>query len=108
MSVLELTLENFQEEVLKSEMPVLVDFWAPWCMPCKMYAPIVEDVADEFDGKVKVCKVNIDEQLELATTYSILSIPTTAVFQNGKLMDTLVGARTRKELTELLLGMVEK
>jgi thioredoxin len=82
---------NFDEEVLRSKLPVLVDFWAPWCNPCRLVAPAVEDMADEFAGKLKVVKVNIDEAPEIAKRYQVGSIPTLAVFRGGKLQDRKVG-----------------
>jgi thioredoxin len=82
---------NFDEEVLHSKLPVLVDFWAPWCQPCRVVAPAVEDMADEFAGKLKVVKVNVDDAREIAKRYQVDSIPTLAVFRNGKLEDRKVG-----------------
>ena len=79
-NILELTKENFDKEVIQSDKPVLVDFWAAWCGPCRMVAPIIEQVAEEFQGKAKVAKVNVDEQSELAQQYKIMSIPTLIIF----------------------------
>lgn len=97
-----ITSENFEKEVLKSEMPVLVDFWASWCMPCKMMASIVEEIEDEMKGKVKVCKVNIDEEADLAMKYSVMSIPTFLVFKEGKVKNKSVGVQDKEELISLL------
>ena len=98
---LELTAENFNEEVLESELPVLVDFWATWCGPCRMMAPIVEELAAEYDGKVTVGKVNVDDEPELATAFDIDSIPTLMVFKNGEVAGTLVGLRKKEDIVAL-------
>nr|4BA7_A Chain A, LBCA THIOREDOXIN [synthetic construct]4BA7_B Chain B, LBCA THIOREDOXIN [synthetic construct] len=100
MSVIEINDENFEEEVLKSDKPVLVDFWAPWCGPCRMIAPIIEELAEEYEGKVKFAKVNVDENPETAAKYGIMSIPTLLLFKNGEVVDKLVGARPKEALKE--------
>ena len=87
MSVVTVTKANFEEEVLKSDKPVLVDFWAPWCGPCRMVHPVLEEIANEEEG-IKVCKVNVDEEQALAVEYNIMSIPTIMVFKDGKLAQT--------------------
>lgn len=92
------TTANFEEEVIKSDVPVLVDFYADWCGPCKMMAPLVEELAKEYEGKVKVGKCNIDEELETAQKYNVLSIPTFIVFKGGEAVDTQIGAVSKAEL----------
>ncbi|MBO6239615.1 MAG: thioredoxin [Butyrivibrio sp.] len=86
------TTANFEEEVIKSDIPVLVDFYADWCGPCKMMMPVVEKMAEKYDGKIKVGKVNSDEENQLAAKYNIMSIPSFLLFKNGELVDTLTGA----------------
>ncbi|NLC88668.1 MAG: thioredoxin [Clostridiaceae bacterium] len=99
---LTLTKANFKEEVLESEQPVLVDFWASWCGPCRMVGPIVEALADDFDGRAVVGKVNVDEEDDLARQYSIMSIPTLVIFKGGEVVERVVGARSQGELAALL------
>ena len=95
------TTENFEKEVLQSDVPVLVDFWATWCMPCKMLAPVIEEIAAEADG-YKVGKVDVDQEPELAQKYRIMSIPTIHVFKNGKVAASTVGVQPKAALKELL------
>ena len=102
MSVLTITSKNFEQEVSKSEVPVLLDFWASWCAPCKMVAPIIDEVAKEVQGKAKVGKINVDEEQELAQAFSIMSIPTLVVISNGKLVNQAVGVRSKAEILEML------
>lgn len=101
MSVIHLTSENFEQEVLKSDIPVLVDFWADWCGPCKRLGPIVEEAANEVTD-VKICKVNIDEEDSLALKYRVMSIPTLILFKNGEKAATSVGAISKSELMEFI------
>ena len=93
-----LTKENFETEVLKSDIPVLVDFWATWCGPCMMLSPVIAELAEELKGKVKVGKVNVDEQNELAMQYRVASIPTLLLFKNGELVKTSVGFMPKTEI----------
>jgi thioredoxin 1 len=93
-----LTQENFAAEVLQSSIPVLVDFWAEWCGPCKAIAPILDELADEYDGKVKLGKVNIDEQQTIAAEYGIRAIPTLLLFDKGQVADQIVGLRSKRDL----------
>lgn len=102
MSVIKITSKNFEEEVSKSELPVLLDFWASWCGPCRMVSPIVDEVANELEGRAKVGKINVDEEQELAQAFSIMSIPTLVVINNGKLVNQLVGVRSKQEIIEML------
>lgn len=104
MAEITLTTNNFEQEVLKSDLPVLVDFWAPWCGPCRMLAPIVEEIAEAHAGSLKVGKVNTDEQPELADAYRVENIPTVFLFRNGKMVTKVSGYRSRAEL-ESLLGL---
>ncbi len=99
-NVQEINAEEFDTEVINSPLPVLVDFWAPWCNPCRMVAPIVERVAERFAGRIKVVKVNIDENVELATRFGIRGIPTLYLFRNGQIMQELVGAQPEAALVQ--------
>jgi thioredoxin 1 len=101
-NVLQLTDANFDQEVIKSEIPVLVDFWAPWCGPCRTLAPTIEELSREYDGKVKVCKLNTDENLETAGGFGISSIPTVLVFKGGQVVDKIVGLNPKKKFQEVL------
>ena len=102
MAEIIITEENFENEVLNSDKPVLVDFWASWCGPCRMLGPIIEEIANDYEGKVKVGKVNVDEQPNLASKYGIASIPTVIVFKNGKPEKTLVGLRSKNEIENMI------
>ena len=102
MSVINITLENFEAEVVKSDIPVLVDFWASWCGPCRMLSPIVDEIADER-ADIKVCKVNVDEQEELAMRFGIMSIPTLIVFKNGEPVKKTIGVQPKAAI----LGLFE-
>jgi thioredoxin 1 len=103
---LTLTNDNFTKEVLESDIPVMVDFWAAWCGPCRMVGPFIEQVANEFSGKAKVGKVNIDEQEDLAAQYGIMTIPTIMVFHKGEIVDKVVGAVPKSTLTQMLNKLV--
>ena len=93
---------SFEEDVLKSDTPVLVDFWAPWCGPCRMLAPTVDVISEEYEGKVKVGKVNTDENPQIATQHQINSIPTLMIFKSGEVVERLVGALPKEKITEKL------
>ena len=98
---------SFDQDVLKSEVPVLVDFWAPWCGPCRMVAPIVEEIATEYAGKLKVVKLNTDENPNVASQYGIRSIPTLMIFRGGEKVDTVVGAVPKNTLSSTILKHIE-
>ena len=102
MAVITITLENFEPEVIKSEKPVLVDFWAPWCGPCRMLSPVVDEIAEE-NSNIKVGKVNVDEQEELAMRFGIMSIPTLIVFKNGEAVKKTMGVQPKAAI----LGLFE-
>ena len=102
MSVINLTIENFESEVMNSEKPVLIDFWASWCGPCKMMAPVIDEIEKEKGESAKICKVNIDEQSELAEKYGVMSIPTFIVIENGEEKNRKVGAMPKSELIKIL------
>lgn len=102
MSELAITDQNFETEVLKSNVPVLVDFWAPWCGPCRMLAPMIEELAKEYGGRAKVCKLNTDENPEVASRFSISAIPALLFFKNGQLADQLTGVRPKPEVKSVL------
>ena len=89
---------NFKDEVLEGNMPVLVDFWAEWCGPCRMISPLVEQIAAEYKDKLKVCKVNVDEAPTTASTYGVMSIPTLAIFKNGEVVDKIIGVVPKDSL----------
>ncbi|MBI4333700.1 MAG: thioredoxin [Chloroflexi bacterium] len=105
---IEVNDSNFDQTVLKADLPILVDFWAPWCGPCRMVAPILEELSEEFNGKVAIGKLNVDENTTSAKKFSISSIPTMILFSKGKPVQQLVGARPKKELREILSGAMAK
>ena len=102
MSVLSLNEKNFEEEDLKSEKPVLVDFWASWCGPCRMMSPVIDEIAEEMGETVKVYKINIDEEKNLAVKYNVMSIPTFIVLKNGKEVGRTIGVQDKSEITKML------
>lgn len=102
MHPVEITDANFEQEVIKSEIPVLLDFWAVWCGPCKMIAPFVEEISGEYDGKVKVGKVDVDNNPQISMQYGIRSIPTLLVFKDGKIVDQIIGAVPKNSITSKL------
>ena len=102
MAELKITRENFENEVMKSNIPVLIDFWAPWCGPCRMMGPIIEQLADQYEGKAKVGKVNVDEEGELSQAFGVMSIPTIVLVKDGKVVRQAVGARPKAEVEAML------
>ena len=102
MAELKITRENFENEVMKSNIPVLIDFWAPWCGPCRMMGPIIEQLAEEYEGKAKVGKVNVDEEGELSQAFGVMSIPTIVLVKDGKVVRQAVGARPKAEVEAML------
>ena len=101
-----LTAENFKKEVLESEIPVLVDFWAEWCMPCKMIGPSISQIAETYKDKIKVGKLNVDSEAEIASQYSIISIPTLIIFKDGQAIRQKVGAMPRHEIEKLFSDLI--
>lgn len=101
-NVVTITKDNFENEVLKSDVPVLVDFWAVWCGPCKMVSPLIDELADDFAGRAKVGKINVDEQMALAEQFKVMTIPTVMVFKNGEIVDKSVGAKAKADFAKML------
>ncbi|MAT40637.1 MAG: thioredoxin [Ectothiorhodospiraceae bacterium] len=106
MKPIEITDANFEQEVLKSDVPVLIDFWAVWCGPCRMIAPIVEEIAGEYEGKAKVGKLDVDNNPNTAVKYGIRSIPSLLIFNGGEVVDNIVGAVPKDQIVEKLNGQV--
>lgn len=102
MSLIHFTDDSFENEVLKYEGVALVDFWAAWCGPCQALGPVIEEISNEYEGKAKVGKVNVDEQREIAGKYMVMSIPTVMVFKNGELVNTLVGLRPKEDYLDAI------
>ncbi len=100
--VKQITDSSFEQEVLKSASPVLVDFWAPWCGPCRMMGPVIDELAETYDGKVVFAKVNVDDNPQTAQTYGIMAIPTLILFKNGKALDKMVGVVAKAKLAEVI------
>ena len=100
--------QNFENEVVKSNVPVLVDFWASWCAPCRMIAPIVEELAKEYDGKLKVAKLDVDSNQDVAGAFGIMSIPTLLIFNNGRVADQVVGAVPKSMLVDKISRVLER
>ncbi len=102
MSEIKITKENFESEAVHSDKTVLIDFWADWCVPCRMLAPVLSEIAEEYEGKVKVCKVNVDEQPELASAFRVMSIPMLVVMKDGQITNTSVGVRPKAQIISML------
>lgn len=104
---IKLTKDNFDSEVINSNIPVLVDFWAAWCGPCRMIAPVIERIAEKFDGRIKVGKVNVDEEPEISLEYNIASIPTVMIFKNGEEVSKSIGYSDEAEIEQLILEAIK-
>ena len=103
---MEINEKNFEDEVLKSDLPVLVDFWAPWCGPCQMLTPILEDIANNYEGKIKVVKVNIQENENLASQYDIMAIPNLKIFKDGQIVNEIVGLQPKEAIGEKIEAVI--
>jgi thioredoxin 1 len=106
MAITTITDDNFQDEVLNSDLPVLIDFWAIWCGPCKMIAPIVEELATEYDGKAKIGKLDVDSNQQTSIKYGVRSIPTLLIFKGGELVETIIGAVPKAKVVEKLKSFI--
>ncbi|MGE5474938.1 MAG: thioredoxin [Ignavibacteriales bacterium] len=106
--IIDITSENFDNEVMNSSQPVLVDFWAEWCGPCRMMGPVIEQIAEQYPEKVKVGKVNVDSQVNLASKFRVMSIPTIMIFNNGEVIQQVVGARTKDEFVNMLDDVIKQ
>jgi thioredoxin len=104
--IIHVSSTDFEEQVLNSEQPVMVDYWAEWCGPCKMIAPILDEIADEYDGKLKVAKLNVDENQEIAQKYSVRGIPTLMIFKSGDIAATKVGAVSKSQLSAFIDSVI--
>ena len=102
MSAIQINKTNFTEEVIRSDRPVLLDFWAVWCPPCRMLSPVIEEIAEEYEGRAKVGKINVDEEPELAAMFAVENIPTVVVVKNGKVVNTSVGYKPKEQITAML------
>lgn len=102
MSEMNITKNNFEQEVLHSDKPVLIDFWAPWCGPCRMLSPVISEIAEEYGDKVKVCKVNVDDEGELAASFNVMSIPTLVVVKDGKVTNSSIGVRPKAQIVKMM------
>ncbi|MDO5733813.1 MAG: thioredoxin [Eubacteriales bacterium] len=100
--VIELKQDTYEQEVVKSDIPVLVDFWAPWCGPCQMLGPVIEKLSEDYAGKLKVCKVNVDEEMKLAQQFRVMSIPTVYLYKDGEIKEKIIGSRTYEDMVESL------
>ena len=105
--IIDVTDNDFEKEVVKAELPVLVDLWAPWCVPCRMIAPIVDKLSDKFDGKCKFYRMNVDENPQTAAKYRVMSIPTLILFKNGEAVDTIIGAVPERTLTPKIEAVIK-
>ena len=106
MAIIKVTQDDFEAQVLKSEIPVMVDLWAPWCGPCKALEPTIEEISNEYEGKLKVVKVNIDESPNVATQYQVMSIPTLLIFKDGKVENQIIGLVSKDKITSKLEPLV--
>lgn len=105
-NILKVTQESFNSTVIESKKPILVDFWAEWCGPCRMLSPVIEELADEYKGKVNFAKINVDENPKLASQYGVMSIPTIIIFKNGKPEQQVIGFRPKSELKKLIDNVI--